>query len=149
MGSKLGVLKVAAKRIGVEFDEYMSNLENGLKWCHRCKIWKSKFRFGSDVTRGDGLDAVCLECRHIKVRKQRKIATPSAKVQSQASSAVSYEIKKGRMVEVTDLVCCDCGKDAEHYHHHLGYDRNHWLDVVPLCCQCHVMRHWTGEVENT
>lgn len=142
MGSKLGVLKIAAKRIGIEFDEYMSNLENGLKWCHQCKAWKSKFRFGGDVTRGDGLGAACLECRRVRVRKRRKIATPSIKVQSQASSAISNEVKRGRMVKATALVCCDCGANAEHYHHHLGYARSHWLDVVPLCMKCHAKRHW-------
>ena len=31
MGSKLGVLKIAAKRIGISFEEYMSYISSGFK----------------------------------------------------------------------------------------------------------------------
>ena len=36
---------------------------------------------------------------------------------------------------------CKCGKQAEHYHHHHGYAPEHFLDVVPLCQDCHFAIH--------
>ena len=29
------------------------------------------------------------------------------------------------------------GKTAVAYHHHRGYKREHFLDVVPVCHECH------------
>ncbi len=33
--------------------------------------------------------------------------------------------------------CANCGKQAEQWHHHNGYEKDHWLDVTPLCIPCH------------
>ena len=43
MGSKTGVLKIAAKRIGLSFDEYLQKIENE-KRCTKCKTWEKKKR---------------------------------------------------------------------------------------------------------
>lgn len=32
MGSKVGIMKVAAKRLGLSFEEYTAKLAAGLKW---------------------------------------------------------------------------------------------------------------------
>jgi hypothetical protein len=63
MGSRLGIAKVAAKRLGITFDSYVEHLKSGLKHCCKCKKWKSRKSFGKDSTRHDGLDATCLKCR--------------------------------------------------------------------------------------
>ena len=38
---------------------------------------------------------------------------------------------------------CKCGKQAEHYHHP-SYAPEHWLDVVPLCQDCHFAIHFNS-----
>ena len=142
MGSRLGVTKIAAKRVGLSLKEYQAKIDAGLKWCHLCKTWRRRIQFNRDKDRGDGLCAICIDCRRVKVRKKRKGFVASKKEKSQASSAISYEIKRGRMIHATQLPCRDCGKSAQEYHHHLGYVKSHWLDVIPLCKSCHVQRHW-------
>lgn len=37
MGSRVGVMKVAAKRVGITASEYEANLAAGLKWCRSCR----------------------------------------------------------------------------------------------------------------
>ena len=36
---------------------------------------------------------------------------------------------------------CSCGQQAKHYHHHKGYTKKHWLDVIPVCTKCHSIIH--------
>lgn len=54
-----------------------------------------------------------------------------------ARSAVFLEVRMKRMPRAKDCRCQNCGMMAWGYHHHLGYDREHWLDVIPLCRRCH------------
>ena len=65
MGSRIGILKISAKRLGLTYDEYLSRVERGLKHCTRCKSWHQTSSFGRDRTRYDGLDAVCHACRRV------------------------------------------------------------------------------------
>lgn len=66
MGSLVGVLKIAAKRIGIPFEEYLSRIESGQKWCNRCRTWKNRGEFGPDRTRNDGRSAACIACRYVR-----------------------------------------------------------------------------------
>ena len=146
MGSRIGITKIAAKRIGITYDEYLSQTKSGLKWCHRCKRWKERERFGIDRSRGDGHHAICQDCRHVKIPKQRKNPTGvTPREQSKASSAISYMIRKGYMKPARKFNCKDCGKQADVYHHHRGYSPDAWFKFVPLCHACHQNRHWNGE----
>lgn len=54
-----------------------------------------------------------------------------------AHRAVSFAILIGILPPVKTQTCDHCGKPAVHYHHNLGYDFEHWLDVLPLCIKCH------------
>jgi hypothetical protein len=72
MGSRLGTLKVAAARIGLDFNKYLQQLAAGKKWCHKCRSWKSSGQFGKDCHRANGHHAVCKSCRYI-----RKTAGPT------------------------------------------------------------------------
>lgn len=54
----------------------------------------------------------------------------------QAITAVNKAITIGRLPRPGTLLC-HCGTQAEHYHHHKGYEPEHWLDVVPVCTKCH------------
>ncbi len=142
MGSKIGVLKIAAGRLGISYEEYLSKRAKGFKHCGLCRQWKQMERFDIDRSRGDGLASACIDCRRVKVRKQRKIVPPSTKILNQATNAVRKAIDHGSMPKVDSLPCFDCGKPAKHYHHFLGYARTHWLDVRPLCISCHIKCHW-------
>lgn len=53
-----------------------------------------------------------------------------------ARAAVNNAVIRGELPHVSTLKC-DCGKLAEEYHHHMGYDDAHKLDVVPKCVECH------------
>jgi formylmethanofuran dehydrogenase subunit E len=53
-----------------------------------------------------------------------------------AKSAVQRAIKKGLMPRVSELTCDNCGEPAVEYHHE-SYAKEHQLNVIPLCKQCH------------
>ena len=54
-----------------------------------------------------------------------------------ARNAVYRARKQGKIPEFRELPCHICGKQAQSYHHHKGYSRKHWLDVLPICRKCH------------
>jgi len=62
MNTMLGVLKVAAKRIGIPFAEYMAKRESGLKWCTLGKHWQPLSVFYRNPARSDGLATSCRRC---------------------------------------------------------------------------------------
>jgi hypothetical protein len=68
-GTYRGVLKTAARRIGVDPDEYMRRIEAGEKWCCGCKTWHPASAFPWDESRGSGLASSCREHRN---RRQRE-----------------------------------------------------------------------------
>lgn len=54
--------------------------------------------------------------------------------------AVNNAVERGDLPHIPTLVCNRCGNQAEHYHH-WSYEREHWLDVIPLCRICHAGIH--------
>ena len=52
MGSYTGVMKVAAKRIGVTVEQYQERVAAGEKWCTACKAWWPQADFHVDRSRG-------------------------------------------------------------------------------------------------
>lgn len=54
-----------------------------------------------------------------------------------ARTKVGNAIKYGKIPNPKSLKCINCGNKASEYHHHRGYDKEHWLDVVPVCNTCH------------
>lgn len=59
------------------------------------------------------------------------------KAKCRARKAVNYAVEKGQILPVKTQMCVECGKPAQEYHHHKGYDQEHWFDVIPLCAMCH------------
>ena len=56
-----------------------------------------------------------------------------------ARSAVNHAVAAGRLVRGP---CVRCGKTGRtDGHHHNGYDKAHWLDVMWLCRPCHQSLH--------
>lgn len=97
MGSRTGVLKISAKRLGLTYDEYLSRVAAGLKHCTRCKTWNPLGSFGRDRTRGDGFDAVCHGCR-------RK-ANPWASLKGRTSTfkGRKHTLEAKRLVSLANL----------------------------------------------
>jgi hypothetical protein len=79
----------------------------------------------------------------LRMRRYRAKATEQWLAQTAARKAVNHAVEYGRIPPVQAQQCVDCEKQAEHYHHRLGYEREHWLDVVPLCAECHKRHHLT------
>ncbi len=71
MGSFVSVQKIAAKKIGVSYEEYLKRIIIE-KWCTCCKIWVNRIEFGIDNSRGDGLKAKCNGCVRVKEKKSTK-----------------------------------------------------------------------------
>ena len=67
------------------------------------------------------------------IRKRYETAYPN---RVKARNAVMYGIQTRKLPQ-PDSLNCPCGKQAQEYHHHKGYAREHWLDVIPLCRSCH------------
>lgn len=55
---------------------------------------------------------------------------------NRARWAVQYATRKGYLPKVHTLACVRCGEQAVAYHHK-SYEREHRLDVKPLCAACH------------
>jgi len=55
---------------------------------------------------------------------------------------VNLAVKAGRLPAVKTLKCVHCNNMAEFWHHYLGYESEHWLDVIPLCRLCDRKAHW-------
>lgn len=57
-----------------------------------------------------------------------------------ARATVTEAVRKGQLPAVASLACVLCGELAQEYHHH-SYEREYWLDVIPLCKACHRKVH--------
>ena len=71
--------------------------------------------------------------------RQDLYKTPKEK--SQAMGQVGNAVRKGELLPITTLLCMRCLAPAQHYHHHLGYRCEHYLDVLPVCVKCHSREH--------
>ncbi len=63
-----------------------------------------------------------------------------------ARSAVGLAVASGRLPRANTQPCTDCKGVASEYDHYLGYEREHWLSVEPVCRLCH--RHRTASVRH-
>lgn len=70
-------------------------------------------------------------------QRQHQLRYPE---RDKARVAVARAKKAGRLPKASDLLCVDCGRQAQEYDHYLGYNEEHWLDVQPVCKPCHERR---------
>lgn len=136
------------------------------KRCWKCKQTQFISEFYRDKSRKDGFQPVCNTCHKArrktakykavkKAYQERYRQTESAKIcyrqcaakqrvkfpeRIKATNAVGRAVKTERLPRA-DTLKCSCGEQAKEYHHHKGYAKEHWLDVVPKCKQCHVDIH--------
>lgn len=153
MGSAVGVMKVAAKRIGIPPAEYEARLAVGERWCTRDKVWHPLGEFGADANRADGIARSCLASRR---QRLAETYTPKARPPTgrryvgardgdslQARRRVNYLVDAMLLPRPNTLPCVDCGhewSDGERRHeydHYLGYSPIHHEDVEPTCTTCH------------
>lgn len=62
--------------------------------------------------------------------------------QVRARTVVNRTVRRGLLPPAWSMVCDACDEaQAAHWHHHNGYDKEHRLDVIPLCLDCHGVEH--------
>lgn len=72
--------------------------------------------------------------------KKARYHLPENEMKHNARAAIRRAIKKGILPKVNTLMCSNCKvNQAEHYHHHNGYDKEHRIDVIPVCQKCHLI----------
>lgn len=62
----------------------------------------------------------------------------------QARNAISHALTEGKLIR--PVICSICNKPSDLVgkimaHHHNGYDKEHWLDVIWVCVRCHRIEH--------
>lgn len=70
-GKALGAQKSAAKKVGLDLDEWRRRINSGLSWCYHCKTWKPRGAFGKDKSRSTGLTSACKPCVSEKGARSR------------------------------------------------------------------------------
>jgi hypothetical protein len=58
-----------------------------------------------------------------------------------AHDAVQRAVQDGRLPAASNQICHKCHAQADEYHHYLGYQKDVWLNVIPLCRSCHKLIH--------
>lgn len=131
------------------------------KACSKCgSLWPNTLEHFAPNNRTDTLQAMCRECNRklarteeSRARNREAVKTKEARArraatmrrwraehreQSIAHARVKYAIRTGALVRGP---CQSCGSSATEAHHHNGYSKEHWLDVVWLCKLCHETEH--------
>ena len=75
-----------------------------------------------------------------KAIERKRYLRRKASFKIQAKSAVYCAVESGELPRIHTLVCAECGKQAQHYHHK-SYAKEDWLTVTPLCASCHKLEH--------
>ncbi len=116
------------------------------KKCRTCHETKSLSEFYNSASSRDGKTSECKLCAKENSRRyrtsprgraMRKLRRYKDKQKIRARDAVSNAIKCGDLSKAQDCACAGCGESAIAYHHHRGYKAEYFLDVVPLCSECH------------
>lgn len=64
-----------------------------------------------------------------------------ASKQKLARQAVNHAIEEGKIPAAKELTCVinDCCEGRMEYHHHKGYNKKNWFDIIPLCRKHHCL----------
>jgi len=128
------------------------------KRCSHCKKIKSVLEFYKHKNIKDGFQKQCKDCQSrypktengkqaIRKAQKKHWKTPKGKVTRKrykenhphhvkARRKVDYAVEKGILPRPDSFGCSFCHKQATEYHHNLGYEFEHWLDVIPVCHKC-------------
>lgn len=113
------------------------------KVCTLCKRAKPLSGFYVIKKTGKPMPA-CKECvkanrraygktKRAKINRAKRRAIPENRQKKRSRDAVKCAWSRGEIPHPTECACVICGAPATHYHHHKGYERENWLDVVPMC----------------
>lgn len=125
MGSKAGAIKVAAKKIGLSPDEYLSHINRGEKWCVGHKRWELPYMFGKDSGKADGLDRECKEAkskRNLLLKLKHRYG-------------LDFETLTD-MLEKQDFHCLICGNDISGNSFDIDHDHRTGKVRGILCHPC-------------
>ena len=132
-----------------EFCKHKSYKDGHRYWCKLCESqWHRKYlqtKGGKAAIRAynrteQGRQAHKRANKHYQQSEKGKAAIEryqqNQPEQIKARIAVREAIRKGHLPRPDSLQCSCCGKPAKEYHHHKGYEPEHWFDVVPICKKC-------------
>lgn len=96
-------------------------------------------RRGSEAVHAQWLHRGKMSDEERKMREYERVRHYRAKWPEKAGarSAVRVAVLRGELPRLNDCACARCGAAANHYHHHKGYSQECWLDVIPVCHNCH------------
>ena len=75
---------------------------------------------------------------HIAVARAIKKHNRTHPDRYQARMKIRSMFQTGKIPRAKELICVLCGKQAEEYHHHQGYDEKHQLVIIPVCKPCNI-----------
>ncbi len=118
------------------------------KQCSKCRRVLSIAEFNQNRSTKDGLQFHCRECQREATTKSRDADRSKYNAsqrdwnarhpdQKAAHNKISFLVATGKLPSANLFRCRLCEKQAEGYHHHLGYEPEHHADVTPLCRSCH------------
>lgn len=109
------------------------------KICPHCKIEKPFSDYPVSCSyKGRITYWLCKPCKtkyHTTyASKRNRVIDP---LKARARSELRRAVKEGRIKRLP----CFCGETRVEGHHHKGYERSYWLDVMWLCPKHHVEEH--------
>ncbi len=116
-----------------------------MRTCNICKQEKPLTEFHKNASRPLGRDYRCKDCflawdkerSQLPHRKNKAVKQYHNAYKDKARNAVAVAIKNGSLLA---LNCPKCGEKGE-AHHYMGYEPEHWLDVLWLCRPHHMAKH--------
>lgn len=66
-----------------------------------------------------------------------------------ARTYLNKRIYRGQFPPARNFECKICGGQATEYHHYMGYKRENWMNVLPLCKSCHQGEHSNDNLSQT
>ncbi len=86
----IGRLKQVCNKYNIELYVWLKHIENGLKWCFKCKSWQEIGLFNIDNSRYDRRAASCQKCTRVKIKTITKgrISVFKGKTHTEASKAI-------------------------------------------------------------
>ena len=148
------------KELGLSDEEYTACKLAGLKYCRKCKEWKSLEEYHGDKSQAhDKKYTICKVCKSLYMIEHYRVY----RSQEQFKNYKLNALKRGLVFELTPTdfeqlksrACTYCGRNDSH----LGYDRidnnvGYSLDnVTPCCSLCNYMKcnfdtaTWLGHIE--
>lgn len=91
---------------------------------------------------GRGTIYTCPMCNSATIRRMSSARKVVKSPERQAHDAARYQVTRavlqGEMPSARSCKCANCNNKADDYHHD---DYSKPLDVIPLCRDCHALRH--------